>query len=88
MSCFSKIYEKSNEYTALRGIIKSQSAPVGAVGLPDINKVHTVHSLCEELNKKAFIVVPDEAGAVRFYENLSQLQTGVLLYPKREFTFL
>lgn len=88
MSCFSKIYEKSDEYTALSDSIKSQSSPVGAVGLPDINKVHTVHSLCERLGKRAFVIVPDEAGAVRFYENLSQLQSGVLLYPKREFTFL
>ncbi len=88
MSCFSKIYEKSDEYTALRVSIESQASPVGAVGLPDINKVHTIHSLCEGLGKKAFIIVPDEASAVRFYENLSQLQSGVLLYPKREFTFL
>lgn len=88
MSCFSKIYEKNDEYVKLSGAVNELSAPVGAVGLPDINKVHTVHSLCEKLGKKAFIIVPDEAAAVRFYENLSQFQSGVLLYPKREFTFL
>lgn len=88
MSCFSKIYEKNEEYVRLCDSIKEQSSPVGAVGLPDINKVHTVHSLCQRLGKKAFVIVPDEASAVRFYENLSQLQSGVLLYPKREFTFL
>lgn len=88
MSCFSDILERSEVFAALSQSIKDLNAPVGAVGLADINKVHTVHSLCEKLNKKAFIITPDEASAVRFYENLSQFQKGVLLYPKREFTFL
>ncbi|MGN0528064.1 MAG: transcription-repair coupling factor [Eubacterium sp.] len=88
MSCFSKVLEKSSEYASLGKSIDSLNAPVGAVGLADINKVHTVHSLQQKFNKKAFIITPDEASAVRFYENLSQLQQGVLLYPSREFTFL
>lgn len=88
MSCFSEIYEQCKGYVELYEGIESLNAPIGAVGLPDINKVHTVHSLCEKLNKKAFVITPDEASAVRFYENLSVFQKGVLLYPKREFTFL
>lgn len=88
MSCFSNVLEKSSEYASLGKSIDSLNAPVGAVGLADINKVHTVHSLQQKFNKKAFIITPDEASAVRFYENLSQLQQGVLLYPSREFTFL
>lgn len=88
MSCFSKIFEKSEEFLSLSESVDTLNAPVGAVGLADINKVFVVHSLCEKLNKKAFIITPDEASAVKFYENLSQLQKGVLLYPKREFTFL
>jgi transcription-repair coupling factor (superfamily II helicase) len=87
MTCFSTILEKSEEFLSLAGSING-SLPVGAVGLPEINKVHTVHSLCEKLNKKAFVITPDEASAIKFYENLSQFQKGVLLYPKREFTFL
>lgn len=88
MSCFSNLFEKSEEFLSLSKSVDSLNAPVGAVGLADINKVFVVHSLCEKLNKKAFIITPDEASAVKFYENLSQLQKGVLLYPKREFTFL
>lgn len=88
MSCFSNLFEKSEEFLSLSKSVDSLNAPVGAVGLADINKVFVVHSLCEKLNKKAFIITPDEASAVKFYENLSQLQRGVLLYPKREFTFL
>lgn len=88
MSCFSNLFEKSEEFLSLSESVDTLNAPVGAVGLADINKVFVVHSLCEKLNKKAFIITPDEASAVKFYENLSQLQKGVLLYPKREFTFL
>lgn len=88
MSCFSKVFDNNEDFLSLAGSIEASSSPVGAVGLADINKVHIVHSMCEKLGKKAFVIVPDEASAVRFYENLSQLQDGVLLYSKREFTLL
>ena len=88
MSCFSKIYEQNNEFISLSQGIDSLNAPVGAIGLSDINKVFVVHSLCAQKRKPAFIITPDEASAVKFYENLSQLQKGVYLYSKREFTFL
>ena len=88
MSCFSKIYEQNNEFISLSRGIDSLNAPVGAIGLSDINKVFVVHSLCAQKRKPAFIITPDEASAVKFYENLSQLQKGVYLYSKREFTFL
>ena len=88
MSGYSRVLEEDREYISLCESIQSQNAPVGAVGLADINKVFLVHSMCEKFGKKAFVIVPDEASAVRFYENLSQLQQGVLLYSKREFTLL
>lgn len=88
MSCFSKVFEKSSEFVRLSESVSTLHTCVGAVGLPEINKVHTVHALCEKLNKKAFIITPDDASAVRFYENLSVLQDGVLYYPSREFTFV
>ncbi|MGN0458609.1 MAG: hypothetical protein ACI4IL_06550, partial [Eubacterium sp.] len=88
MSCFSKILYKSEEYVNLQNAVSTRGFPVGAIGLPDINKVHIIHSMCEELGKKAFVITPDEASAVKFFEDLSVLQEGVLLYPRREFTFL
>ncbi len=88
MSCFSKVFEKSSEFVRLSESVSTLHTCVGAIGLPEINKVHTVHALCEKLNKKAFIITPDDASAVRFYENLSVLQDGVLYYPTREFTFV
>ncbi len=88
MSCFSKILENDKEYQGLTKAISAHGNPVGAIGLPEINKVLTVHCVCESLNKKAFIITPDEASAIKAYEDLSAITDGVLLYPKREFTFL
>lgn len=88
MSCFSKIYEQNNEFISLSRGIDTLNAPVGAIGVADINKAFIIHSLGANNKKKAFIITPDEASAVKLYENLSGLQKGVYLYPKREFTFL
>ena len=88
MSCFSKIFEQNTEFISLNRSVNTLNAPVGAIGLTDINKVFLVHSLCAINKKTAFIITPDEASALRFYENLSNLQKGVYLYSKREFTFL
>ena len=88
MSCFSNTLKNNTEFISLAESVTPHGAPVGAIGLTDINKVLVAHSLCEVKGKKVFIITPDEASAVRFYEDLSQLQSGVLLYPKREFTFL
>ena len=88
MTGFSKCFEKSEEFFSLGRSISTQNAPVGAVGVAGSGKAALIHSLCEKLGKTAFIITPDEASAVRMYENLSALQKGVLLYPKREFTFL
>ena len=64
MSCFSKVFEKSSEFVRLSESVSTLHTCVGAVGLPEINKVHTVHALCEKLNKKAFVITPDDASAV------------------------
>ncbi len=88
MSCYSKIFEKDKEYQNLKEAVNAHEFPVGAVGLPEINKVHIVHSLCNDLEKKAFVITPDEASAIKVYEDLSAMTDGVLLYPRREFTFL
>lgn len=88
MSGFSKLIEKNDAFLSLSKSVTPLSAPVGATGLSGISKAAVIHALCEKQNKTAFVITPDEAGAVRLYENLSALQDGVLLYPKREFTLL
>ncbi len=87
MSCFSEEFNKSKEFLSLSRSVNTLNAPVGAVGLGDTAKCFVIHSLCEE-GKKAFVITPDEASAVKMHESLGELQNGVLLYPAREFTFV
>lgn len=87
MSCFSKEFNKSEELKSLGESIKTVNAPVGAIGLSDVAKCFAVHSLCQD-GEKAFVITPDEAGAVKVQECLGELQDGVLLYPDREMTFV
>ena len=87
MSCFSNEFNKSKEFLSLSQSVNTLNAPIGVIGLSDISKCLVIHSLCEN-GKKAFIITPDEATAVKAQECLSELQEGVLLYPAREFTFV
>ena len=87
MSCFSKVFEKSDEFNSLAGSINISGAAVGATGVSDAVKAHMIHSLIQEKGEKAVIIMPDEASAVRMSENLGAVQAGVLFYPAREFTF-
>ncbi|MDE6659863.1 MAG: hypothetical protein K2K01_07105, partial [Eubacterium sp.] len=81
MSCYSKIFEKSNEFISLGNSVNPSGMPVGVTGVSDSVKAHFIHSLMELKKKKALIIMPDEASAVRMSENLGSLQEGVLFYP-------
>lgn len=87
MSCFSNEFNKSKEFLNLSQSINTHDAPVGVIGLADISKCFALHALLED-GKKAFVITPDEATAVKVKETLSELQDGVLLYPARELTFV
>lgn len=87
MSCFSKVFEKSNEFKSLAGSINPVGMPVGATGVSDAVKAHLIHSLIQEKGERALIIMPDEASAIRMSENLGAVQAGVVYYPAREFTF-
>ena len=87
MSCFSNVFENSDEFLCLSRATPGGS-PIGATGVPAGARAPLIHSLSQKLNKKVIIITSDDASAVRLYENLSALQDGVLLYPKRELTFL
>ncbi|MBR2133914.1 MAG: transcription-repair coupling factor [Eubacterium sp.] len=86
-SPFSNELNKSNEFLSLKRSVETLNAPVGAVGLSDVTKALAIHALCDG-GEKAFIIAPDESYAVKLHEALSQLQDGVLLFPKRELTFV
>jgi len=87
LSCFSNEFNKSKEFINLSESVNADNAPVGVIGLSDVSKCFVAHSLCQK-GEKSFIIIPDEATAVKVQECLSELQDGVLLYPTREMTFV
>lgn len=88
MSCFLNVLEQSEAFDSLSSAVTSGGKPVGAVGLSEVGKALAISSLCEKQNKRALVITPDEASAVKLCENLNTLMGGVLLYPARDFSFV
>lgn len=83
MSCISEIFKQSGEFERLA----AAKGAKGVLGAVDAVKAPLIHALMQTGGGKALVLTPDEASAVRMCENLSALQSGVVLYPSREFTF-
>lgn len=87
MSGFTKILQKSGEYLAVKNCIEERRLPMGVIGLSSACKAHYISSLCEQTGKKALVLCPDEASALKAVQNLSAFSSGALFYPARDFHF-
>lgn len=87
MSAFERAIKQSAEYQGLENSFKKGFLPQGVLGLIPVQKAHLVSALTESLEKKALIVVPDDATAVRLCDDLTAFGKSVLHYPARSFSF-
>ena len=87
MSCFTRLLHDCPEYNAIRKDIEKQRTPMGVIGLPPAPKAHLIHALCDDIGRKAFVVMPDEASAVKLCADLVTFGTDAVLYPARDFRF-
>lgn len=87
MSAFQKAMKISAEYQGVENSIKKGFLPQGVLGLIPVQKAHLISALTESLEKKALIVVPDDATAVRLCDDLTAFGKSVLHYPARSFSF-
>ncbi len=87
MSCFTRLLHDCPEYNAIRKDIEKQKTPMGVIGLPPAPKAHLIHALCDDIGRKAFVVMPDEASAVKLCADLVTFGTNAVLYPARDFRF-
>ena len=87
MSGFTKILQKSGEYLAVKKSIEERRLPIGVIGLSSACKAHYISSLCEQTGKKALVLCPDEASALKAVQDLSAFSSGALFYPARDFHF-
>lgn len=87
MSCLSDVLKNSEEFKTLFDAVEKENLPAAVNGLAHINKVHLIHALCAETDRRAVIVVPDEAQASKTVSDLNALQGGAYVYPARDFVF-
>ncbi len=87
MTAFSTIFTSSPEFTTLCTAIDKGRLPIGVLGLPVSAKAHIIHAVCEEKNRRALVILPDESQAVRLISDLKALGTKALLYVSRDFNF-
>ncbi len=87
MSAFTHAIENSAEYSAVVNSIKKGFLPQGVLGLIPVMKAHIISAITGGLEKKALVVVPDDATAVRLCEDLTTLGVSALHYPTRNLSF-
>lgn len=90
MSCYSKLLKNCQEYNDVLRYAETGLAPSGIIGLPSAPKAHLVHSLCEDLSRRAVVVLPDEASARKFVTDINEfsgLGKKALFYPARDYSF-
>ncbi len=88
MSCFSGMLASNEGFASLLRASEKNMLPAGVTGLSYLNKVHLIHSLCEESGARAIIITGDEGEAVKIKEDLNTLfaSEDTLLYPARDFS--
>lgn len=90
MSCFSKLLRNSTQYNDVLRYVQTGLAPSGVTGLPASPKAHLIHSLCEDLSRRAIVVLPDEASARKFTADVNEF-SGIgkkaYFYPARDYSF-
>lgn len=71
MSAFAEVLKTSPEYKTLEKAVKSKKLPVGVLGVSGIHKAHIINSLCGNLDRRALVIMPDEAAATKLCEDLA-----------------
>ena len=87
VSGFSKVLNGNIEYESIKNAISSGRLPMGVIGLTPVHKAHYISSLCEDSDKCALIICPDEGTAVKMCEDLNTLSSGAYVYPARDYNF-
>ncbi len=87
MSAFTEAIKNSAEYEAVVNSIRKGFLPQGVLGLIPVMKAHIISATVGGLEKKALVVVPDDATAVRLCEDLVALGVSALQYPARSLSF-
>lgn len=88
MSGFSKALKLNNIYSALEENVAKGRFPQGLLGVSGVHKALVIHALCENTNKRAFVITPDEAAAGKMADDLNSLGTPAQLLPAKDISFI
>ena len=84
MSVFEKGMAGLPVLSSLCNDVKKARSPVMLTGVGHIHKALLAHALCSRLQRKAVLLVADEAEGVRLCEDLNDLGEAALFLPSRE----
>ena len=90
MSCYSKLLKDCAQYKDVLRYVQTGLAPSGVTGLPAAPKAHLIHSLCEDLSRRAVVVMPDEAAARKLTADVNEfcgIGKKAYFYPARDYSF-
>ncbi len=90
MSCYSNLLKNCTEYNELIKSIKADLLPSGVTGLPPTPKAHLIHSLCEDLSRRALVVLPNEAAANKLVNDINEFNKNgkkAYVFPARDYSF-
>lgn len=87
MLAFRDILKNAPEYKDLKKAVNAKRLPAGVLGLSAVHKAHMIHTLCGDLDRRALVVLPDEASATKLCEDLQVFGAEAFLYPARDFAF-
>lgn len=88
MSGFSKALKNNSIYLDLEENIRAGKFPLGVLGAAGIHKALLVHSACENLKRRAFVIMPDEASAMKLTDDLNSFGTAAVYYPTKDTSFV
>ena len=81
MSAFREVLKASPEYKDLAGAVRGGRLPLGVLGLSPIHKAHLIDTLCGNEDRRALVIMPDEASATKLCADLQAFGLPALLYP-------
>lgn len=87
MNCFTESSKNITEFRSLVNAIHKNRVPLGVTGLAYIHKAHVISSLCTGFKRRAAVLTPDEAQAVRMVGDLGAFGIKALHFPARDFSY-
>ncbi len=86
MNYLNKIISNIKEYQTLQSAVQSRRISA-ATGLTGVHKANVISALCEQLNKKALVLVGEEQEGQQLVNDIASMGGKAFMYPLRDLNF-